>query len=465
MTSAPRVRLSTASLAQAHVALPTYDRTGPASVVHLGMGAFARAHLAVYADDLLAAGWPAMIRAISLRTRQAETQLSPQDGLFTVTEREPDAPPSMRLIGSVRSAHTGPERGVEAVGDPATVMVTLTVTESGYERTPDQLTTAAPAASLPAVAVLALGLDAHRRAGRRPPVVVSMDNVLDNGATLRKRVGEIATRIDPALPPWIETEVAFPCSVVDRMVPATTSADREEAMRRLGLSDLAAVSAEHHRSWYLENAPDLPPLQDVGVGVVDDIAAHQRRKLWLLNGPHSALAYCGLLADCATIASAASHPVVATFVERLIADVLAVIEIPQSLRPQEFAHEAMHRFRNPGLGHTCVQVGGDGSRKLPQRVFPVVAARQKRGLGNDLFAIVTATWLAAAARIPVQGRVLPTVADPVGPSITTAAHQGDLARVVQLGLDTRCDDAFASEVLAALRGLMQAGALALHDWS
>jgi fructuronate reductase len=463
VTITPELRLSMGSLPEGRLAAPPYDRSGEATIAHLGMGAFARAHLAVYADDLLRSGWPAMIRAVSLRTRQAESMLDPQDGLFTVTEREPDAPPRTQVVGSVQSATTGPESAIEAVASPSTRLVTLTVTESGYERTPDGFLPFTPSMSLPVVAVLALGLDAHRRHGRRPPVVASMDNVLDNGATLRERVVEIASRIDRSLPAWIESEVHFPSSVVDRMVPATTAADLDDIRHRVGLSDLAAVSAEHHRSWYLQSAPGLPPLDDVGVCIVGDIAAHQRRKLWLLNGPHSALAYGGLLVGCRTIAESAADPTVTGFVERLVADILAVVDLPDSLRPQAFAAEAMQRFRNPTLGHTCVQVGGDGSRKLAQRLYPVVALRRARGLPTDRPALVVAAWLASAARIPVQGSVLPTVADPLGPALTRAAADGDLPRVVQLGLGSRAADPFAGEVAAALQLMVRNGPAALHD--
>jgi fructuronate reductase len=384
---------------------PEYERGGPAPIAHLGVGAFARAHLGVYADDLLRSGWPARIRGVSLRSPRAAKQLGPQDGLYTLVEREPgeDCPP--RVLGAIGSVATGRAAAVEAIAAPETTLVTLTVTEKAYE--PDQ-----------APAVVAEGL-ARRDRTLPAPVVASLDNVLDNGALLRHRVLEAA---DADLARWIAEEVRFPSSVVDRMVPATTPADLDEVERRLGLRDEAAVVAEHHCSWVLEEVDGLPPLGDVGVEVVSDVGPYQRRKLWLLNAPHSALAYGGLLAGCETIAEAAAHPVVAPFVRRLVDDVLEVAEVPD---PRPFAADALRRFRNPALGHTCRQVGTDGSQKLPQRILPVVAARRERRLPTARLAIVVAAFELAALDDPVA------IADPA----FLAEVAGKLEDLRQRGVD------------------------------
>ena len=350
----------------------SYDRSAAPSIVHLGVGAFARAHLAVYADDLLRAGHPAMIRGVSLRSRSAEDQLAPQDGLFTVAEREPGHTSALRVVGSLASVGTGVDAAIEAIAAPTTTLVTLTVTEKGYEL--DPLDRADHGGPRSAPAVLAHGLDRRRGQGP-PPVVVSLDNVMDNGTLLRQRVIDAAGAFDAGLAHWIGEQVAFPSSVVDRMVPATTPADLDDIAQRLGFRDEAAVVAEHHRSWFMTEAVGLPPLADVGVQMVSDIGPYQWRKLWLLNGPHSALAYTGLLAGCETIAEATAHPVVAPFVRRLVDDILEVADRSPGTEPTAFAAESLRRFGNPALGHTCRQVGADGSRKLAQRVLPVVATR------------------------------------------------------------------------------------------
>ena len=172
----------------------------------------------------------------------------------------------------------------------------------------------------------------------------------------------------------------FPNSVVDRMVPATTDQDISEIAEQLGLVDLGAVTTERHRSWIVEADDTLEIFGTVGAELVEDITPFERRKLWLLNGPHSALAYGGLLLGRATIAGAASDDTVRRFTQGLVEDVLAVAEVPAALRPRCFAQEAMRRFANPNLRHACVQVGADGSRKLPLRFGTVVSARRRAGL-------------------------------------------------------------------------------------
>ena len=416
-------RLSAATVGAGHV--PPYERGGPAPIVHLGVGAFARAHVGVYADELLRGGHDALVRGVSLRSSDAEARLGPQDGLYSVTEREPtgDGPPQVR--GAFRSVGTGTAAAVEALADPSTTMVTLTVTEKGYGV--DE-----------APAVLAAGLAARDRSWPAP-AVASLDNLADNGVLLRRRVLAAAERIDVDLARWIDAEVRFPCSVVDRMVPATTPADVDLVSARLGLRDQGAVIAERHCSWTIERVHGLPPLDTVGVELVDDIGPYQQRKLWLLNLPHSAFAYAGLLAGCDTIAQAAEHPEVVPFVAALVEEVLEVCEVPGA---RAFAEDALQRFRNPTLGHTCVQVGADGSQKLPQRLLPVLAARRSRGLHAGRGVWVAALWSAAVAGVPLAGRTLPAVQDRASTLVGAGAP-------------------FDAEVAAARRALEHGGLAAL----
>lgn len=402
--------------------LPAYDRATPPPMVHLGVGAFARAHLAVYAEDLLRAGWPATIAGISLRSADAEERLAPQDGLYTVSEREPDRAPATRLVGSITSVATGADAAVRAIASPDTRFVSLTVTEKGYESDGDASVSV----------VVTAGLEQRRRTGGPPVIVASLDNLADNGSVLQRAVLERAEELDRTLPSWIEAQVRFPRSVVDRMVPAATEADLDEVAARLGLVDRAAVVAEQHRSWVLEAGVDIegaPPLADVGVEVVTDVDAHQRRKLWLLNGPHSTLAYAGLLAGRDTIAAASADPLVGGFVRQYVDDVLQVSEAGPVAAA--YADLALRRFRNPALGHTCMQVGADGSRKLPQRILPVMAARQQRGLSTQRQATVVAIWLASVAEATVAGRILPNVEDPAADELRRALADGGTTQVVE----------------------------------
>ena len=420
-------RLSRATLVDAHdVVVPDYDRSTTPAIVHLGIGAFARAHLAVYADDLLQSGCPAAIRGISLRSARAERELGPQDGWYTVTTREPAAPVTTRLVGSVASVASGTEAAIAAIADPATSLVTLTVTEKGYEL--EGLT------STPAV--LAAALDRRRRRTGSPVVVAALDNLLDNGEVLRRQVMRAAESLDDELAAWTSRHVCFPRSVVDRMVPSTTEKDREQIAAGLGLIDLGAVVAEAHRSWVLEAVDGIPPLQHVGVELVTDVGPYERRKLWLLNGPHSAFAYGGLLAGHRTIAGAAADPVVSDFVRALVDDVLTVFP-GDDMAPTAFAESSLRRFANPALGHTCAQVGADGSRKLPQRLLPVMDLRQERGLATDRFAVVVATWLAAVTATPVTSRLLPPIDDPATDDIRVALRKQGAEAAVAVAFGDR----------------------------
>jgi fructuronate reductase len=338
---------------------------------------------------------------------------------------------------------------------PTTRLVTLTITEKGYDVTEDDLEH--PERSSSALGVLTRGLARYRDSGRVPPVIASLDNVMGNGDLLRARVTEIAARLSPSLPGWIAQEVRFPSSVVDRMVPATTGRDIEQISQQLGLVDLGAVTTERHRSWVMTEEESFAPFSEVGVEIVEDIGPFEQRKLWLLNGPHSALAYCGILAGCTTIAEATSHPMVSAFVRRLVDDVLEVAELPTSLQPQSFATEALTRFQNPSLGHTCTKVGADGSRKLPQRFGSIVIARSRAGLENTRFATVAALWVALASGLPVGGGRAAIVEDPASVRLRPAAARGDLRQLAHLALGDAFEGEFVSSVAETLTRLLQEG--------
>ena len=458
MRERQRLRASTLVRASADT-VPGYDRSTTPCIAHIGVGAFARAHLAVYADELLRRGQPALIRGVSIRSRRAQDQLEPQDGLFSVAIREPGEDVSLQVIGALTAVETGSAAAFDALTAPAIKLVTLTITEKGYEAAADL-----PASDVPTSvpALVALSLAQRRQAGMAPPVFASLDNLLDNGSMLRERVLEAAERIDPSLAPWIARNVLFPSSVVDRMVPAPTERDLEEVADRLGLIDRAAVSAERHRSWIIRSVDGLAPLADAGVELVQDVAPFERRKLWLLNGPHSATAYGGLLAGHETIAGAVTDPIVARFVRRIVDDTLEVAELPAGLQAATFAGEALRRFANPALGHTCAQVGADGSSKLPQRLLPVVAARQDRALDTEGFAVVVAIWIAAAAGMAVRGVDLPRLEDPIAGALRATSRRDGLRGLSHTALGSLADSAFKAQVASALRRVTADGAAILE---
>jgi fructuronate reductase len=440
--------------------LPTYDREPGTGLTHIGVGAFVRAHLGTYMDDLLTEGQPgALWRGVSLRSPRAEEQLAPQDCYYSVTEREPGSEPVLRVIGSLVSVGTGPAAAIEALTVPTTRLVTVTITEKGYDMLEGDPAGRDDVESAPGL--LALALARWRDSDAAPPVIVPLDNVADNGGLLRTRVTDVAARLEPRLADWIDATVRFSSSVVDRMVPATTSADLDGVSDRLGLVDQAAVVTEHHRSWVVEGDEHLAPLERVGVQLVSDVTPFEQRKLWLLNAPHSALAYCGLLFGCSTIADAAANVISWRFAGRLVDDLIEGAGLPAALAPDAFASEALRRFRNPYLAHACTQVAADGSRKLPQRFGPVVNARKRRGLHNDRTAMVLALWVAAVGRVDVPGGALPAVADPEAARLEAAAGR-DLRELAHVALSGRFHEDFVADVAHALEGLVHGGAASVE---
>jgi fructuronate reductase len=456
-----RARLSARTVRRARGAvLPAYDRASGTGLTHIGVGAFARAHLGTYMDDLLTRGHAAALwRGVSLRSRRAEEQLAPQDCYYSVTEREPGSEPALRVIGSLASVATGPAAAMEALTVPTTELVTVTITEKGYDPVEVDPTGADDMDTAPGV--LAQALARWRDSEAAPPVIVPLDNVADNGRLLRARVTDVAARLEPRLAEWIHATVRFSNSVVDRMAPATTAGDLDAVSERLGLVDLAAVVTEHHRSWVVEGDDRLAPLERVGVQLVGDVTPFEQRKLWLLNAPHLASAYCGLLFGCPTIADTAANDVAWRFAGRLVDDLIDGAALPAALAPDAFAREALRRFRNPYLGHACTQVAADGSRKLPQRFGPVVDARKRRGLPNDRAAMVLALWVAAVCRLDVPGGALPAIADPDAARLAAAARR-DLRQLAHVALSGRFDDDFVADVARALEGLVHAGAASVE---
>jgi len=187
------------------------------------------------------------------------------------------------------------------------------------------------------------------------------------------------------------------------------------------------------------------------------VTPYERRKLWLLNGPHSAAAYGGLLVGYDTIAGAVADSTIARFVRGLVDDTLEAAEFAAALEPVTFADEALRRFANPALGHRCAQVGADGSSKLPQRLLPVVAARRERALPTWRFAVVAAIWIAATAGVSARGVRLPELEDPIAPALRSASRRGDLQELSHLALGSLVDDAFTAEVASLLGRLTTEG--------
>jgi fructuronate reductase len=351
-------------------------------IVHLGLGAFARAHLATYAQDLLAIGVDARITAVSLRNPTVPEALAAQGHRYTVVERDGHGGECLRTIDAIVATGVGAAAAIDAICAPDCRMVTLTVTEAGYVPSEGDASDGS-AGGVPVADVLAEASVRRRRADLRPVVVASLDNLSGNGRILERLVARSVGTADVG---------AFPSSVVDRIVPAAPADLATYLADVHGVRDELPVLTEPHRSWAIEAAPGLPPLARVGVDVVADVAAHERRKLWLLNGPHSAAALAGLDRGHETIAEAMSDEVVASLVGAVAAEALEVADLPEALDGASFVADVLDRFRNPVLGHRCAQVATDSDHKLPLRIVPVVEAREARGLASPACRAVLALW-------------------------------------------------------------------------
>ncbi|KPI20654.1 Mannitol 2-dehydrogenase [Actinobacteria bacterium OK074] len=386
-------------------------------IVHFGLGAFHRAHQAVYTENAAAlSGEPWGITAVAPRSAQTVRALREQDFRYSLTERRPEGPRT-RVVGSVIDALAmGPDaKAVNALlADPEVTVVTLTITEKGYQRLASTggLDTAAVAADLVAdpdgplttvLGRLAAGLAARTRAGGAPISVVSCDNMAGNGAVLGRVVREFVAASN-----WpdrarvldrIAETVAFPATVVDRIVPAVTEADRLAAQAALGVRDELAVTAEPYRQWVLEDSfvAARPPWERDGALFVRDVTPYQLTKLRLLNGSHSALAYLGTAAGDTTIAEAMA----ARWGERLVRALCA--EVAPTLPaggpdPGAYADDLVVRFRNPAMRHLLRQIGSDGSLKITERWLPALRTLRARGTSAPVLELALAAWVLSTRR-------------------------------------------------------------------
>ncbi|MFC5345686.1 mannitol dehydrogenase family protein [Brevundimonas staleyi] len=424
-------RLSNAALADlpAEVERPGYDRAVvKTGVVHLGIGAFHRAHQAVVFDDALRSGdlrWG--ILGVSLRSPGVRDQLNPQDGLYSVVVRDGVADRT-RIIGAVQGVLVAPEDPaavVAAMASPDVHIVSLTVTEKGYRLDPasgglltDDADVAADLADLSkprtAPGFLVAALAERRRQGLPPFTVVSCDNLPHNGARVRSAVLAMAEAHDPAMAEWIATEAAFPQTMVDRIVPATMPDDIAAQAATLGVRDEGMVKTEPFTQWVVEDhfAGPRPDFAALGVQLTAEVAPWEDAKLRLLNGAHSSIAYLGGLAGHAFVHQVVAVPAFKAFVERLWDEAETTLNPPPGLDIPAYRADLMARFSNPSLQHRTRQIAMDGSQKLPQRLLASIAARLDADQPIEALARGVAGWIRWQGGVTETGETY-TVDDPM----------------------------------------------------
>jgi fructuronate reductase len=425
-------RLSQATLRQARpgVRLPKYDRSASRiGVVHLGPGAFHRAHQAYYLDLLLEQDprWAEV--AVSLRSAGARDALAPQDGLYALAEVEEQ--PALQVIGSIKAVLTAPEDPgavFDHLASPEVRLWTLTITEKGYCLTPGgeldpghpdiRADLASPRSPVSAIGYLTEGLRRRREAGLAPPAVVSCDNLTDNGVRLGRAVVQFADAVDPDLARWIEGETRFPRTMVDSITPATDGALRARVEAELGLADAWPVQRERFVQWVIEDCLPAggPDLACVGVELTSDVAAYEQAKLRLLNGAHSTLAYVGLARGHETVADAMADAELAAFVRELMwTDIMPSLKAPPGLDLGAYAESLLRRFRNRAIRHQLSQIAWDGSQKLPFRLLGTIADALEAGRPVSRLAEPVAAWMKFIVQRSKQGVA---IIDPLADQLT-----------------------------------------------
>ncbi|MDX1380781.1 MAG: mannitol dehydrogenase family protein [Xanthomonadales bacterium] len=441
MTGSPALSLQHLADLPSAVRKPTYDidaiRPG---IVHLGLGAFHRAHEAIYTDDLLDAGGdPAWgIAAVSMRRPDVADALAQQQGLYTVTEYDPDRGVSVRVIAAIRETlvlATAAQEVAGAIARPGTRVVSLTVTEKAYYRrgggaaldltaqpVRDDLEAAWP--SRTAIGALAAGLELRRGEGGGPLTVVCCDNLPHNGAVLRQLCRDFAEAWRPGLAAWIDANVTFPSSMVDRITPATTPELIAETARALGCEDRVPIACESFRQWVVEDdfAAGRPPWDLGGAQFVADVRPFEEMKLRMLNASHSALAYLGLLAGCEHVHDALALPELHAFVDATMAGELApTVEGVPAADLDAYRHALLRRFGSPRPAHRLAQIAEDGSQKIPIRVLNPLRERLTEGAASDGLVLIVAAWLTYHERV-AAGDLPGPLKDPLADRLLEAAR-------------------------------------------
>lgn len=442
------MRLSAARLGDVpgEVERPRYDPAAHGiGVVHLGIGAFHRAHQAVMFDDVIARdGGDWRVRGVSLRSTSVRDQLGVQDGLYTLVVAYPDRD-RRRIVGAVADVIVAPEdppRVTRALAALEVHLITLTVTEKGYGHDPatgaldwNNPTIAHdaehPRRPVGAIGHLVAGLAARRDAGTGPVTILSCDNLPGNGALLMRAVLDLADANDRTLRAWIEANAAFPSTMVDRIVPATTSADRAANDAALGLEDAGMVRTEPFTQWVVEDrfAGPRPDLAAVGAQLVADVRPFELAKLRLLNGAHSTMAYLGLLKGHAFVHDAVRDPGIRPVVRALFAEAAATLPAVPELDPAAYADRLLERFANPALRHRLDQIATDGSQKLPQRLLGTIRDNEARGRPARAAALGVAAWL--------RHWSAPTLDDPLSDQLRSAGAAGDDQALLDQALGVR----------------------------
>lgn len=475
--------LSTAELpaVAARVPVPAYDRSAVRpGIVHFGVGGFHRAHQAMYLDRLLADGeatdWGICGVGVLPSDQRLSEIMAAQDCLYALVLKHPDGSLEPRVIGSIIKylfAPDDPEAVIAQLADAQTKIISLTVTEGGYslndatgefdpgeEVLADLVPGAQPRTML---GLLTAGLARRREVGLPAVTVMSCDNIQGNGDVAKLVVTGFARLKDPALADWIEAEVAFPNSMVDRITPATTDDDRTELARRFEVIDEWPVVCEPFTQWVLEDhfATGRPPYEAAGVQLVADVEPYELMKLRLLNAGHQVLAYLGYLSGYRYV-----HEVCAdqAFVEFLLGylreeGVPTLSPVP-GVDLDGYCQELIDRFSSTAVRDTLLRLAFDGSERLPKFLIPVIKARHAAGQPAERAILTVAAWAKFVAGVDERGEQI-DVPDRRRDQLLAAATSEDdleLIKLTELFGDLAEDERFVASYRRARAVLAERGA-------
>jgi mannitol 2-dehydrogenase len=394
--------------------IPSYDRRAVRTgIVHFGVGGFHRSHQAMFIDRLLNLGgfqdWGICGVGVLPSDAHMHDVLQNQDGLYTLVLKGAEGTEDARIIGSITEylfAPNDPAAVIRKLADPATRVVSLSITEGGYSindstgefdpRTPDVVHDLKPN-TVPnsAFGLITAALAQRREQGTAPFTVMSCDNIQGNGNVARKALVSFARLKDPKLASWISDTVAFPNSMVDRITPVTTDADRTAVTEAYGFTDAWPVVAEPFEQWVLEDrfTTGRPPLEDVGVQIVDDVEPYELMKLRLLNASHQVMSYLGYLAGHRYVHEVCTDPLFTDFILGFMEqEATPTLRRVPGIDLHAYRHELIHRFSNPAIRDTLARQMVDASERIPKFVLPVV--REQLELGGPIHraALVIAAW-------------------------------------------------------------------------
>ncbi|HFY7947337.1 TPA: fructuronate reductase [Salmonella enterica subsp. enterica serovar Typhimurium] len=476
--------------AQVSVARPNWDKSRLVSrIVHLGCGAFHRAHQALFTHHLLEksdSDWGICeVNLMPGNDARLIANLKAQNLLYTVAERGAEST-ELKIIGSMKEAlhpeFDGHAGILAAMARPETAIVSLTVTEKGYCTDPAsgeldvnnpliQNDLAHPQQPKSAIGYIVEALNMRREQGLKAFTVLSCDNVRENGHVVKAAVLGLAKARDAALAAWIADNVTFPCTMVDRIVPAATEETLQLVADQLGVYDPCAIACEPFRQWVIEDnfVNGRPDWDTVGAQFVADVVPFEMMKLRMLNGSHSFLAYLGYLGGYDTIADTMTNPAYRRAALALMLDEQApTLSMPEGTDLEGYANLLIARFTNPSLKHRTWQIAMDGSQKLPQRLLDPVRLHLQQGDDYRRLTLGVAGWMRYVGGVDEQGKTIDVV-DPLLAQYQ-AIHQqyqtpeervrGLLAIESIFGNDLPKNHEFVQAVTDAYQQLLQNGAKA-----